>query len=67
MSTDLSHAAWRKSTKSQNNGGCVEVADLGDHYALRDSRHPDGPVLMFTALEWECFLDGVDNGESPRR
>lgn len=66
MSIDLSRAVWRKSTKSGNNGQCVEVADLGDHYALRDSKNPDGPVLLFTAFEWECFLDGVDKGEFRR-
>ncbi len=67
MSTDLSRAVWRKSTKSAANGGCVEVADLGDQFALRDSKNPDGPVLLFTAFEWECFLHGVDKGEFPRR
>lgn len=66
MSVDLTGAAWRKSVKSQNNGGCVEVADLGDHVALRDSKNPTGPVLVFTAFEWECFVDGVDKGEFAR-
>lgn len=67
MSTvDLSNAVWRKSRKSQNNGACVEVADLGDHMAMRDSKNPDGPVLVFTAFEWECFVDGVEKGEFRR-
>ncbi len=35
-------------------------------FALRDSKNPDGPVLLFTAFEWECFLDGVDKGEFRR-
>ena len=66
MSSDLSHAVWRRSTKSQDNGGCVEIADLDGHIALRDSKAPDGPILVFTTFEWECFLDGVDKGEFPR-
>jgi hypothetical protein len=66
MSVDLSNAVWRKSTQSSSNGGCVEVADLGEHIALRDSKILDGPVLLFTAMEWDCFLDGVDKGEFHR-
>jgi hypothetical protein len=66
MSVDLTGAVWRKSAKSANNGGCVEVADLGDHIVLRDSKNPTGPVLVFTAFEWECFVDGVDKGEFAR-
>ena len=66
MSVDLTGAVWRKSAKSATNGGCVEVADLGDHIALRDSKNSTGPVLIFTAFEWECFVDGVDKGEFAR-
>lgn len=66
MSVDLAHAVWVKSAKSANNGGCVEVADLGDHIALRNSREPEGPVLVFTTFEWDCFVDGVDHGEFTR-
>jgi hypothetical protein len=34
---------WRKSSKSQNGGSCVEVR--GDLGAVRDSKNPDGPAL----------------------
>jgi hypothetical protein len=63
VNVDLSGAVWRKSQKSANNGGCVEVANLGDHVAVRDSKNPDGPALIFTAFEWDCFLDGAEKGE----
>jgi hypothetical protein len=63
MTPDLSRAVWHKSAKSGANGGCVEVANLGDSVALRDSKNPDGPVLMFTQFEWDCFLDGAEKGE----
>ena len=64
---DLTTATWRKSAKSADNGGCVEIAflDRGD-VAVRDSKHPDGPVLVYTAFEWECFVDGVEKGEFNR-
>ncbi|GAA4338213.1 DUF397 domain-containing protein [Actinomadura luteofluorescens] len=44
---DLSGAAWRKATKSGENGGaCVEVADITGAVAIRDSKDPDGPKLV---------------------
>ncbi len=55
---------WRKATKSGNNGACVEVAHLvGGRIGVRDSKAPEGPVLMFTAAEWDAFLDGTRKGE----
>ena len=32
-------------------------------YLMRDSKDPDGPVLAFTAAEWEAFVAGVKDGE----
>jgi Domain of unknown function (DUF397) len=59
---DLSRAAWRKSTRSGNNG-CVEVAFVEGRVAVRDSKDRGGPVLVFTAHEWEAFVGGVRTGE----
>jgi len=65
MRDDLSPAVWRKSTFSNNTGACVEVADLdgGRGRAVRDSKNPAGPALMFTAAEWVAFTAGVRAGE----
>jgi Domain of unknown function (DUF397) len=62
MMVDLSTAKWRKSSRSGGNG-CVEVAFVGDRVAVRDSKDPGGPVLVFTAHEWEAFTGGVGDGE----
>lgn len=40
---------------------CVEVAVL-DGVAVRDSKAPDGPVLLFSRVEWREFVAGVKAG-----
>ena len=60
--TDLSHAEWFKSSFSNGQGGeCVEAAvNLpGGIMAVRDSKHPDGPILLFCADEWRTFTERV--------
>jgi hypothetical protein len=53
-----------KSSRSAGNAQCVEAAALaGGGIAVRDSKDPDGPVLVFTAEEWSAFVAGVKGGE----
>jgi hypothetical protein len=62
---DLTGAIWRKSSLSGNNGGnCVEVAtNLSGLVAVRDSKDPGGPCLVFTPAEWAAFTAGARDGE----
>ncbi|WFE52362.1 DUF397 domain-containing protein [Micromonospora sp. WMMD1155] len=55
---DLTGAWWRRSTRSGPDGGnCVEVADnLSGLVAVRDSKDPAGPVLVFTPEAWRTFV-----------
>ena len=51
---------WRKSRHSNPSGNCVEVAGLpAGAVAVRDSRDPSGPVLMFARKDWQAFVRAV--------
>ncbi|SCL68980.1 DUF397 domain-containing protein [Micromonospora chersina] len=57
--------AWRKSTRSQTSN-CVEMAPLHTGpaaVALRDSKDPRGPVLLFNRAGWLGFIAGAKNGQ----
>ena len=57
-------ARWRKSTASNPSGSCVEMAELpGDSIAMRNSRFPAGPALIYTRAEISAFLAALKNGE----
>ena len=64
MDVDPDGATWRKSTYSNGSGGnCVEVADLRSGQAVRDSKHPEGPILVFAREGWQAFVQGIQAGE----
>ncbi|TDC32141.1 DUF397 domain-containing protein [Micromonospora sp. 15K316] len=59
----LADAPWRKSTRSQTSN-CVEVAPVGAAaIALRDSKDPQGPVLLFNRAGWLGFIAGAKEGQ----
>ena len=63
--TELGPLTWHKSRHSGPTGGnCVEVAFLaGGDVALRNSRDPDGPALIFTSSEWRAFVGDAADGD----
>jgi hypothetical protein len=64
LAGDLPGARWRKSGRSSAQGNCVEIAKVaGTEVAVRNSRHPDGPALVFSNAEVRAFLEGVKDGD----
>lgn len=54
---ELARATWRKATRSQGNGACVEVANLtGGRIAVRDSKDSAIPPIIMTVGQWRSFL-----------
>jgi Domain of unknown function (DUF397) len=61
---ELGDIRWKKSQYSNSTGECVELAALPNgEIAMRNSRFPDGPVLLYTRREITAFLAGAKDGE----
>jgi hypothetical protein len=63
---ERSNLTWLKAQSSTINGQCVEIASIADKVAMRDSKDPDGPILVYTSAEFSAFLEGARNGEFDR-
>lgn len=62
--TQLQGVLWRKSRRSNPSGNCVELAELpGGAVAVRNSRHPSGPALIYTRAEIAAFIHGAKEGD----
>ena len=60
----LADVQWRKSKRSGALGNCVELAPLADGgVAMRNSRFPEGPALIYTPAEIAAFFGGIKDGE----
>jgi hypothetical protein len=61
---ELTDVTWRKSSFSAA-GNCVEFAKLGADgaVAVRNSRFPEGPALVYTRSEIDALIQGMKSGE----
>jgi hypothetical protein len=62
---ELPAVTWQKSRRSNPSGNCVELAALpgGAEIAMRNSRDPDGPALIYTSAEIAAFVQGAKEGD----
>ncbi len=60
----MQRVVWRKSHRSNPSGNCVEMARLtAGVIAIRNSRDPDGPALVYTRAEIGAFIRGIKDGD----
>jgi Domain of unknown function (DUF397) len=64
LSAELRQVRWQKSRYSNSQGACVEMAVLpGGDIAIRNSRDPNGPTLIYTPAEIRALFQDVKDGE----
>jgi hypothetical protein len=54
---------WTKARASSFQGQCVQLASAAAGVAMRDSKDPDGPILLYSRAEFQAFIDGARNGD----
>ncbi|MFJ9580709.1 DUF397 domain-containing protein [Streptomyces sp. NPDC101191] len=66
MASELEGAVWKKSSYSGGSEGqCIECADVMQTHsgiAVRDSKNPEGPALLFVAAAFIGFITAVKDG-----
>ncbi|MER0240804.1 DUF397 domain-containing protein [Streptomyces sp. HSW2009] len=64
MTAPSPNPTWRKSTHSNGQSSCIEVADgYPGVMPVRDSKDPHGPALIFDSTAWTAFVAGVKAGD----
>ena len=54
----------RRTGRSNPSGNCVEMAELpSGEIAVRNSRDPEGAILVYTREEVEAFVGGAKDGD----
>lgn len=50
---------WQRSSYSTTQENCVEIARTTRQAAVRDSKDPDGPALVFGTRAFALFVEGL--------
>ncbi|WP_184729479.1 DUF397 domain-containing protein [Saccharopolyspora phatthalungensis] len=57
---------WRKSSRSAQQGACVEVAVTYAAVGIRDSKDRDGAVFVVSPAQWSAFTARIKDGHFNR-
>lgn len=60
---ELNTVTWRKSSRSADQGNCVELAGLSGRVAVRDSKNPDQAAILVPRNRWSTFARTIRKGE----
>jgi hypothetical protein len=60
---DLTQVCWRKSSYSGGANDCVELAEVGDYVAVRDSKRPRQSPVLLTRSKAVAFVSGLKAGQ----
>jgi hypothetical protein len=63
VNIDLAGTEWRTSSRSQANGACVQMAVTSSGAGIRDSKQPEGGVVLASFPAWEAFRRAVKCAE----
>jgi hypothetical protein len=59
---DDNYTDWRKSSRSNGSGQCVEAACGESVVLVRDTTDRDGGTLTFSTQAWRAFTTSVRQG-----
>jgi hypothetical protein len=60
---ERANLAWIKAQSSTHNGACVEIASTAGKIAIRDSKDPDGTILVCAPADFKAFVKSARNGK----
>ncbi|GHJ21546.1 DUF397 domain-containing protein [Streptomyces albus] len=66
MNDELESAVWFKSSRSNGQADCIEVAFLTDTVATRDTKDRDRATLTFGREGWQSFIRSTVSGHFDR-